>query len=86
MLSIYNVFYRPKDKHAAEDQKKARFFQPEGDHIMLLAVFDAWEKNKCSSQWCHDNYIQARVMKRAQDIRKQLVGIMDRYHFNILSE
>ena len=85
MLSIDNVFYRPKEKQAAADQKKARFFQPEGDHIMLLAVFDAWEKNKCSSQWCHDNYIQARVMKRAQDIRKQLVGIMDRYHFNILS-
>eukprot|EP00944_MAST-04C_sp_MAST-4C-sp1_P012343 g12343.t1 len=85
MLSIDNVFYRPKEKQAAADQKKARFFQPEGDHIMLLAVYDAWEKNKCSAQWCHDNYIQARVMKRAQDIRKQLVGIMDRYHFNILS-
>ena len=85
MLSIDNVFYRPKEKQAAADQKKARFFQPEGDHIMLLAVYDAWEKNKCSAQWCHDNYIQQRVMKRAQDIRKQLVGIMDRYHFNILS-
>ncbi|CAG8612252.1 864_t:CDS:2, partial [Ambispora leptoticha] len=29
MLSVQNVFYRPKEKQAAADQKKARFHQPE---------------------------------------------------------
>lgn len=30
MLSVQNVFYRPKDKQALADQKKAKFNQPEG--------------------------------------------------------
>ncbi|MCO5586888.1 hypothetical protein L7F22_040833 [Adiantum nelumboides] len=35
--------------------------------------------------WCMDNYIQGRSMRRAQDVRKQLLGIMDRYHHDIIS-
>eukprot|EP00949_MAST-11_sp_MAST-11-sp1_P003671 g3671.t1 len=85
MLSVDNVWYRPKEKQAQADQKKARFHQPEGDHITMLALYDAWAKSNYSSQWCFENYVQARTMKRAADIRKQLVGILDRYGFDILS-
>jgi len=31
-----------------------------------------------SNPWCSENYIQGRAMRRAQDVRKQLLGIMDR--------
>ena len=31
MLSVDNVFYRPKEKQALADQKKAKFNQPEGN-------------------------------------------------------
>ena len=40
------------------DQKRAKFFQSEGDHITLLAVYDAWKANKFSNPWCHENFIQ----------------------------
>ena len=30
LLSVQNVFYRPKEKQAVADQKKAKFNQPEG--------------------------------------------------------
>ena len=43
MLSVDNVWYRPKEKQAQADQKKARFAQPEGDHLTLLAVYNAWK-------------------------------------------
>ena len=33
MLSVQNVFYRPKEKQAIADQRKAKFNQPEGDHL-----------------------------------------------------
>lgn len=79
MLSVQNVFYRPKDKQATADQKKAKFFQPEGDHLTLLAVYEAWKNAKFSNPWCYENFIQARSMRRAQDVRKQLLQIMDRY-------
>lgn len=85
MLSVQNVFYRPKDKQAVADQKKAKFHQPEGDHLTLLAVYNAWKNSKFSNPWCYENFIQARSMRRAQDIRKQLLGIMDRYHQDLVS-
>ena len=58
MLSVESVFYRPREKQAQADQKKARFHQPEGDHMTLLAVYQGWEASKFSSPWCFDNYIQ----------------------------
>lgn len=65
MLSVQTIFYRPKDKQNLADQKKARFFQPEGDHLTLLTVYEQWKKNNFSNVWCHDNFIQARSLRRA---------------------
>ncbi|KAJ3359259.1 DEAH-box ATP-dependent RNA helicase prp22, partial [Kappamyces sp. JEL0680] len=79
MLSAQNIFYRPKDKQAQADTKKSKFHQPEGDHLTLLTVYNSWKNSNFSSNWCSDNFIQARSLKRAQDIRKQLLGIMERY-------
>ncbi len=31
------------------DQKKAKFFQAEGDHLTLLAVYEAWKAAKFSN-------------------------------------
>uniref|UniRef100_A0A7S1RRR5 RNA helicase n=1 Tax=Alexandrium catenella TaxID=2925 RepID=A0A7S1RRR5_ALECA len=85
MLSVQNVFYRPKDKQAMSDQKKARFHQPEGDHCTLLEVYKSWAHNRFSNPWCYENFIQARALRRSQDVRKQLITLMDRYKFEILS-
>ncbi|KAG2187395.1 hypothetical protein INT44_005083 [Umbelopsis vinacea] len=85
MLTAQNVFYRPKEKQAAADSKKAKFHQPEGDHLTLLTVYNGWKASKFSAPWCFENFIQARSMKRAQDVRKQLLGIMDRYKHDIVS-
>jgi ATP-dependent RNA helicase DHX8/PRP22 len=85
MLSVQNVFYRPKEKQAQADQKKAKFHQVEGDHLTLLAVYEAWKANNFSNPWCYENFIQARSMRRAQDIRKQLLAIMDRYKMEVTS-
>lgn len=85
MLSIQNVFYRPKEKQALADQKKAKFNQAEGDHLTLLAVYNSWKNNKFSSAWCYENFVQMRTLKRAQDVRKQLVGIMDRHDLDMVS-
>lgn len=85
MLSVQNVFYRPKDKQSLADQKRSKFHQPEGDHLTLLAVYESWKQNNFSSVWCHDNFIQARAMRRAQDVKKQLIAIMDKYKYEVKS-
>ena len=39
MLSVQNIWYRPKEKQAQADSKRSKFFQPEGDHVTNLAVY-----------------------------------------------
>jgi ATP-dependent RNA helicase DHX8/PRP22 len=85
MLSAQNIFYRPKEKAAASDIKRAKFFQPEGDHLTLLTVYESWKANKFSNPWCFESFLQARSLRRAQDVRKQLLTIMDRYKLDCVS-
>eukprot|EP01033_Poteriospumella_lacustris_P004330 gene4330-3094_t len=85
MLSVENPFYRPKDKQAQADMKKAKFHHADGDHLTLLNVYEAWKAAKFSNPWCFENFLQPRAMRRAQDVRKQLVMIMDRYKMDIVS-
>lgn len=85
MLSVQNVWFRPKDQQQLADQKKAKFNQVEGDHITLLSVYNAWRNNNFSATWCRDNFVQYRSLKRAQEVRRQLLSIMDRHKLNIIS-
>ncbi|GMI15054.1 hypothetical protein TrLO_g4123 [Triparma laevis f. longispina] len=85
LLSVDNPFYRPKDKQSQADTRKAKFHQVEGDHLTLLQVYRGWEASKFSNPWCFENFIQARSMKRSQDVRKQLTTIMDRYRLDIIT-
>ena len=42
MLSVGNsIFYRPKDKVLQADQARKNYFRPGGDHLMLLALYEA---------------------------------------------
>eukprot|EP00249_Psilotum_nudum_P023176 c28773_g1_i1 orf=661-4329(-) len=85
MLQAQNIFYRPREKQAQADQKRAKFFQPEGDHLTLLAVYEAWKAKNFSGPWCFENFVQSRSLRRAQDVRKQLLMIMDRYKLDVVS-
>lgn len=49
MLTAQSIFYRPKDKQAQADAKKAKFHAPEGDHITLLNVYNAWKASRFSN-------------------------------------
>uniref|UniRef100_T1GM52 ATP-dependent RNA helicase DHX8 n=1 Tax=Megaselia scalaris TaxID=36166 RepID=T1GM52_MEGSC len=85
ILSVQNLFYRPKDKQALADSKKAKFNQTEGDHLTLLAVYNSWKNNKFANAWCYENFVQIRTLKRSQDVRKQLLGTMDRHKLDVVS-
>ncbi|KAF9610914.1 hypothetical protein IFM89_025724 [Coptis chinensis] len=85
MIQTGNIFYRPHEKQAQADQKRAKFFQTEGDHLTLLAVYEAWKAKNFSGPWCFDNFLQSRSLRRAQDVRKQLLTIMDRYGLDVVS-
>lgn len=79
MLNLPQVFYRPKEKQSQADQKKSKFHDPHGDHLTLLNVYNGWKYSGFSNPWCFENFIQARAMKLAKDIRKQLEDTMKRH-------
>ncbi|KAM0850874.1 hypothetical protein ACQ4PT_052768 [Festuca glaucescens] len=85
MIQTGNVFYRPREKQTQADRKRGNFFQPEGDHITLLTVYQAWKAKQFSGPWCVENFLQISSLRRAQDVRKQLLEIMDRYRLDVVS-
>ncbi len=87
MVSVgASVFYRPKDKAVhADNAHKAFHMGNVGDHIALLNVYNAWAETNFSAQFCFENFVQVKSMKRARDIRDQIVGLMDRCEIELRS-
>ncbi|RNA26374.1 pre-mRNA-splicing factor ATP-dependent RNA helicase DHX16 [Brachionus plicatilis] len=86
MLSVNNaIFYRPKDKIIHADAARQNFYNPAGDHITLLNIYKQWEDTSFSTQWCFENFIQHRSMKRARDVRDQLASLMERVEIDLVS-
>ena len=80
-----SIFYRPKDKIIYADTARKNFFQLGGDQLTLLNVYNQWADTGYSSQWCMENFVQHRSMKRARDIRDQLEGLLERVEVEVVS-
>ncbi|PWA55987.1 putative pre-mRNA-splicing factor ATP-dependent RNA helicase DEAH5 [Artemisia annua] len=63
MLQTGNIFYRPSERQSKANEKKAKFIDPEGDQLTLLAVYKAWKANNFSLQWCYENFVQVRSLR-----------------------
>ncbi|KAI5967139.1 PRP22 [Candida margitis] len=85
MLSVQSIFYRPKDKQNAADQRKARFYSTKGDHLTLLNVYNRWRASNYNKDWCRDNFIQERSMRHAKEVRRQLSAIMLKHRYQVNS-
>lgn len=44
-----------------------------------------WVESGYSTQWCYENFIQFRSMRRARDVRDQLEGLMERIEVEVVS-
>ncbi|CCF59307.1 hypothetical protein KAFR_0G02760 [Kazachstania africana CBS 2517] len=85
MLSVQNVFYRPKGKQQEADLKKVNFHHPYGDHLTLLNVFKAWERNNYSERFCELNFLHYRHLKKANDVRKQISQLLQKFGLPVTS-
>ncbi|CAI4409441.1 CPA_1a_G0014700.mRNA.1.CDS.1 [Saccharomyces cerevisiae] len=85
MLSVQNVFYRPKDRQLEADSKKAKFHHPYGDHLTLLNVYTRWQQAKYSEQYCKTNFLHFRHLKRARDVKSQISMIFKKIGLKLIS-
>jgi pre-mRNA-splicing factor ATP-dependent RNA helicase DHX15/PRP43 len=85
MLSVPNIFMRPKEAAKAADEAKAQFAHTDGDHLTLLNAYYAYKQNGESKEWCYDNYINYRSIQSADNVREQLSRILVKLHVPIVS-
>lgn len=85
MLSVGNsIFYRPKGEQVDADHARMSFHTGNvGDHIALMNAYNSWRETNYSTQWCSENYIQVRSMRRARDIRDQLEHLLERVEIKL---
>src|SRR3569833_2136045 len=76
MLSVPNVFYRPKERQEESDAAREKFFVPESDHLTYLHVYSQWKANGFSDGWCTRHFLHSKSLRRAKEVREQLVDIM----------
>eukprot|EP00741_Cyanophora_paradoxa_P024431 tig00022075_g23589.t1 len=85
MLSVPNCFVRPREAQKQADESKARFSHVDGDHLTLLNVYHAFKQNGEDQGWCYDNFVNARSLKSADNVRSQLARIMKRFNLPLCS-
>ncbi|RDA94201.1 hypothetical protein CP533_6539 [Ophiocordyceps camponoti-saundersi (nom. inval.)] len=76
MLSVPNVFYRPKERQDEADAQREKFWVHESDHLTYLQVYSAWQANGYSDGWCIKHFLHAKSLRRAKEIREQLLDIV----------
>ncbi|EFW99640.1 mRNA splicing factor RNA helicase [Grosmannia clavigera kw1407] len=76
MLSVPNVFYRPKERQEESDAAREKFFVPESDHLTYLHVYSQWKANGYLDGWCTRHFLHSKSLRRAKEVREQLVDIM----------
>eukprot|EP00002_Diphylleia_rotans_P005867 TRINITY_DN1507_c0_g1_i11.p1 TRINITY_DN1507_c0_g1~~TRINITY_DN1507_c0_g1_i11.p1 ORF type:complete len:713 (+),score=145.57 TRINITY_DN1507_c0_g1_i11:50-2188(+) len=85
LLSVPDVFVRPKDAQRAADEAKSRFAHSEGDHLTLLNVYHAFKMNETDTRWCQENFLHVRNLKAADNVREQLSRFMKRFNIPMMS-
>ena len=76
MLSVPEVFYRPKEREQESDKARERFCVPESDHLTLLNVYKQWKRHDCKASWCNDHFLHVKALRKAREIRAQLIDIL----------
>jgi pre-mRNA-splicing factor ATP-dependent RNA helicase DHX38/PRP16 len=85
MLSVPSVFYRPKERQEESDAAREKFFVPESDHLTYLHVYSQWKSNGYFDGWCTRHFLHPKSLRRAKEIREQLLDIMKMQRMSMIS-
>jgi pre-mRNA-splicing factor ATP-dependent RNA helicase DHX15/PRP43 len=85
MLSVPNVWLRPNNQRKEADAAKALLTVPDGDHLTLLNVYNNYIQNQYDKNWAWNNYLSARALMQADNVREQLKRTMERFEVEVIS-
>ena len=84
-LSMPTIFYRPREREEEADAKREKFFAPESDHLTLHNVYLQWSRRGYRSDWCSQNFIVAKAMRKVREVRTQILDICKQLRMRINS-
>lgn len=70
LLSVPNIFCRPKEAQQEADDARLKFCNVDGDHLTMLNAYNAYKQKRENSEWCKNNFLNARSLKSADDVRE----------------
>jgi len=85
LLSVPNVFLRPRENQAEADSAKRKFVHIDGDHLTLLNAFNAFTIKGMQQDWCWNNFLNYRALKQANDVRNQLSRMTEKMGLELTS-
>eukprot|EP00928_Gymnodinium_smaydae_P049115 TRINITY_DN32929_c0_g1_i1.p1 TRINITY_DN32929_c0_g1~~TRINITY_DN32929_c0_g1_i1.p1 ORF type:complete len:712 (-),score=150.91 TRINITY_DN32929_c0_g1_i1:104-2239(-) len=93
MLTAGEVFVRPPSGAARAAKlftaAKSRLSHLDGDHLTLLNVFHAYKQSvqdgADSTRFCTENFVNQRVVRKAERVREQLRLLMESFNLSLVS-
>ncbi|KAL4658252.1 ATP-dependent RNA helicase DQX1-like [Arapaima gigas] len=84
MLTATSCFITPSPQNKEEALAQWRSLQhPEGDHLTLVNIFNAYVDNNEEEGWCIKNFLNASALQLAKIIRADLLEVMQRIELPI---
>lgn len=86
-LQVETIFTKPSTGNSVIKARiRRRLFEvEEGDLMTYLNVYNGFIQSEMSSQFCHQNFISYKSMKRVMEIRKRLEKVLNNYGVPIIS-
>ena len=69
MLSVQNCFVRSGGSEFRADKAKRSLSHPDGDHLTLLQVYEAFLEQGRDKAWCNEKFLNPRSLEAAIKIR-----------------
>ncbi|KAG9328173.1 hypothetical protein JZ751_016154 [Albula glossodonta] len=72
-----NAAKKPQNEEAALTHRRP-LLHPEGDHLTLINIFNAYIQHNEDEGWCAKNYLNGSALRLAAVIREELLEVMQR--------
>ena len=70
MLSVPNVWVRPRERQEESDAAREKFCVPESDFLTFLHAYGQWKANGYLDSWCIKHFLNWRSLRRAKEVRE----------------
>ena len=81
LLQSDNIFYTPSGLKDKIEKVREKFVNPVSDHLTLLRVYLQWRESENKGQFCKDNFLNDKSLRKTKDIFDQLKRYLNKIRY-----